>query len=142
MSGFLTFVMAGRELAAPLAQVREVVRAAGVSPLPGVRAPVTGLIELRGVPLPVVDLRSDPDPGTTGDVVVLPAGPEGALGLAVDKVLAVVTDDDLLPDDGALPFGLPAYVTGLAHTADEEQRSVFVVDLWALGGVPAAMAPR
>ena len=63
VSGYLTFVMGGRDLAAPLDQVREIVRAVGVEPLPGVRAPVTGLIELRGDPLPVVDLRMEADAG-------------------------------------------------------------------------------
>ena len=61
MSGYLTFVMGGRDLAAPLDQVREIIRAVGVQPLRGVRAPVTGLIELRGDPLPLVDLRGEPD---------------------------------------------------------------------------------
>jgi chemotaxis signal transduction protein len=141
VSGFLTFVMAGRELAAPLAQVREVVRATGVQPLRGVRAPVTGLVELRGSPLPVVDLRSDPDAGTTGDVVVLPGGPEGALGVAVDRVLAVVAGDELAGDDAPLPYGLPGYVTGLLRSVDD-RRTVFLVDLWVLAGVPPSVPAR
>ena len=71
MSGYVTFSMDGRELAASLDQVREVVRATGIEQLRGVRAPVTGLLELRGQPLPVVDLRSPADPGALGDVLVL-----------------------------------------------------------------------
>ena len=65
------FVMGGREMAGALDEVREVVRATGIEALAGTRAPVTGLLELRGTPVPVVDLRSAADPGDAGDVLVL-----------------------------------------------------------------------
>jgi chemotaxis signal transduction protein len=71
MSGYVTFMMGGREMAGRLLEVREVVRAVGVEPLAGSRAPVTGLLILRELPLPVVDLRSEADPGDVGDVLVL-----------------------------------------------------------------------
>ena len=45
------FVLGGREMAGALDEVREVVRATGIEGLAGTRAPVTGLLELRG-PLP------------------------------------------------------------------------------------------
>src|SRR5947208_12228259 len=101
--------MGGRDLAAPLDQVREIIRAVGVQPLRGVRAPVTGLIELRGDPLPVVDLRDDGTgngPTGTGDVVVMSPGVEGPVGIAVDRVLAVVEDEGFVPDSGPRPHGL------------------------------------
>lgn len=132
MSGYLTFVMGGRELAASLDQVREVVRAAGLEPLAGVRAPVTGLLELRGEPLPVVDLRNDDADPLRGDVVVVTGGADGPLGLAVDAVVAVVGPDALSgPDDRPLG-GLPGYVRGVLHDAE---RPVLLVDLLALAGL-------
>ncbi len=134
MSGYLTFLMGGRELAAPLGQVREIVRAVGVEPLAGVRAPITGLLELRGDPLPVVDLRGETDPGVHGDVVVLVSDEEGPLGVAVDRVVAVVGATDLVPDDGPRPYGLPPYVTAVVRTGDEARRAVFLVDLRVLAG--------
>ena len=81
MSGYITFRMGARVLAAPLDQVREVVRAVGVETLAGVRAPVTGLLELRGDPLPVVDLRTMHDEDELGDVIVssvTTTGPSGS----------------------------------------------------------------
>ena len=48
MSGYVTFLMGGRELAGRLGEVREVVRATGIDALDGARAPVTGLLVLRG----------------------------------------------------------------------------------------------
>ncbi|HVQ88140.1 MAG TPA: chemotaxis protein CheW, partial [Actinomycetes bacterium] len=71
MSGYITFHMNGRDLACQLDEVREVVRAVGIDSLPGTRAPVSGMLELRNDPLPVIDLRSDAYPGEQGDVLVL-----------------------------------------------------------------------
>jgi len=137
MSGWVTFVMAGRELAGALDEVLEVVRATGVEELSGSRAPVSGLLELRGTPVPVVDLRTEPDPDGRGDVLVLMTA-EGLLGLAVDKVRAVIGDDELVRGAGEATHGagLPAYVREVRH--DRHGRPVLVVSLAALAGlVPA-----
>ena len=142
MSGFLTFVMGGRDLAAPLEQVREIIRAVGVQPLRGVRAPVTGLIELRGDPLPVVDLREEAEGGgTAGDVVVMAPGAEGPVGIAVDRVLAVVEDEGFVPDSAPRPHGLPSYVLEVVRTTDGDQRPVLLVDLRLLAGLSASAPP-
>ena len=133
MSGFVTFVMDGRMLAARLDEVREVVRATGIEPLAGARAPVTGLLVLRGQPVPVVDLRSgSADVDATGDVLVLHVS-EGVLGLAVDKVVAVLGDEELVPADGQRGIGLPSYVLDVRR--DATKAPVFVVSLTALAGL-------
>jgi len=141
VSGFLTFVMGGRDLAAPVDQVREIIRAVGVEPLRGVRAPVTGLIELRGDPLPVVDLRAEADPGGQGDVVVMAPGSEGPVGVAVDRVLAVVEIEGFVSDTAPRPVGLPAYVVDVLRTNDDDRRPVLLVDLRVLAGLDAAPVP-
>lgn len=138
MGGYVTFLMGGREMAGSLTDVREVVRAVGIEPLPGARAPITGLLMLRGTPLPIVDLRAAADPLDTGDVLVLVADESGALGLALDKVLAVIGPDDLapLPPDEPRASGLPGYVREVRR--DASGRAVFVVALRALAGlIPA-----
>jgi purine-binding chemotaxis protein CheW len=142
VSGFLTFVMGGRDLAAPLDQVREIIRAVGVQPLRGVRAPVTGLVELRGDPLPVVDLREQADPGGSGDVVVMAPGVEGPVGIAVDRVLAVVEAAAFVSDTAPRPVGLPGYVLEVLRTADQAHRPVLLVDLRLLAGLaPSPPSP-
>ncbi len=134
MSGWVTFVIAGRELAGALDEVREVVRATGIEQLSGSRAPVSGLLELRGTPVPVVDLRTEADPDGRGDVLVLGTA-EGLVGLAVDKVLAVIESDDLVPLRGEVPLstGLPAYVREVRR--DAAGRPVLVVSLGVLAGL-------
>jgi purine-binding chemotaxis protein CheW len=138
MSGYVVFVMGGREMAGQLGDVREVVRAIGVEALTGARAPVTGLLTLRGTPVPVVDLRSAVDPGDTGDVLVLSPDSDGILGVAVDRVIAVLGPDELVPLDAKepKPNGLPPYVLEVRRNA--AGRPVFIVALRALAGlVPA-----
>jgi purine-binding chemotaxis protein CheW len=136
MKGYVTFVMGGREMAGKLTEVREVVRAIGVEPLVGARAPVTALLTLRGMPLPLVDLRSGNDEGDVGDVLVLVPDGSGALGLAVDQVLAVLAPDELVPIEEQASSALPSYVLEVRRNASGEP--VFVVALRALAGfVPA-----
>ena len=136
MSGYITFTMNERELACRLDEVREVVRAVGIDALPGTRAPVSGVLELRGDPLPLIDLRSTAYPGETGDVLVLNPGVGGSYGVAVDQVLAVVSADELVPDDNERPAGLPPYV--LEVLRDPQDRSpVMLVNLRILAGLDA-----
>src|SRR5205823_6526594 len=133
--------MGGRDLAAPLDQVREIIRAVGFQPLRGVRAPVTGLIELRGDPLPVVDLRDAGEGAGTGDVVVMSSGVEGPVGIAVDRVLAVVEREGFVPDTAPRPVGLPSYVLEVVRTNDGAHRPVLLVDLRLLAGLSASAPP-
>ena len=134
MSGWVMFVLGGREMAGALDEVREVVRATGIEELTGTRAPVTSLLELRGTPVPVVDLRSGADPADDGDILVL-STPQGVLGLAVDRVSSVLGPDDLVAPDPAepTPHGLPAYVVEVRR--DPAGRAVLVVSLLALAGL-------
>jgi chemotaxis signal transduction protein len=129
VSGFVTFVTGGRELAASLGQVREVVRAVGIQSLADARPPVSGLLVLRGAPYAVVDLRDDP---ASGDVLVL-ADTESAAGVAVDQVLAVMQEDELPRDDGPMPPGLPGYVLEVRRSAADVP--VLLVDLPRLAGL-------
>ena len=136
MSGYITFHMNGRDLACLLDDVREVVRAVGIDPLPGTRAPVSGMLELRNDPLPVIDLRSDAYPGEAGDVLVLNPGPGGSYGVAVDRVLAVVSDDELVRDEGEAPAGLPPYVIQVLRRP-QDRSPVLLVAVRVLAGLEA-----
>ena len=135
MSGYLIFDLGGHELAAPLTEVREVVRIDRLETLPGMAAPVTGLMQLRGSPLPVCDLRTSAasasgagGTGAVGDVVLLGLPDGGLLGVAVDRVVAVVSQDALVPvQGGTVPTGLPGYVVGVLKHASRTDDAVFLV---------------
>ena len=138
-AGLVTFRLGAREYATPLHAVREVVRLEGLADLPGMTAPLAGVLDLRGTALPVLDLRVGAGPGTRGDVLVLEQahvdGSEGlvdgsSVGVAVDQVRAVVGSGELLPAGASAQEGvLPAYVVEVLRG---EAGVVFLVDLAAM----------
>lgn len=123
--GYVTFRLGEREFAAALEGVREVLRLEGLAELPGMVPPMAGVVELRGAPLPVMDLR--PAGATRGDVLVL--ADDDALGVAVDGVIAVRDGHDLRRGpDRAVPAGLPAYVVDVLRDTVTD-KPVLLVDL-------------
>lgn len=128
--GLVTFALGAREYATPLTAVREVVRLEGLADLPGMTPPLAGVLDLRGTALPVLDLR--PAPGARGDVLVLErgdaSGDASSVGVAVDKVRAVVAASELPPAGGAgTDEGvLPSYVVDVLRGGSGP---VFLVDL-------------
>lgn len=129
MTGYVTFRLGDRRYAAPLEQVREVVRLAALERLPGLTAPVSGVLELRGSPLPVVDARALGEAVTPGRGDVLVLQRDGDLvGLAVDAVLAVHGPGALADEAEAAAAGLPAYVDGVIRDP-ADGTGVLLVDL-------------
>jgi chemotaxis signal transduction protein len=144
MIGYVTFRLGDRQLACRLDEVREVVRLENLDVLPGMTPPITGLLELRGNPVPVVDLRPGDtasrgiEAGARGDVLVMASGID-ALGAIVDQVNAVHDEDELV-SSGERPAGLPGYVIDvLRHAGVSTGRGgpVLLVDLQALLSVSA-----
>jgi chemotaxis signal transduction protein len=119
--------------AVPLANVRRVMRALPVHPLPGAAAELIGLAEFGGEPLPILDLARliGAPPGATPQfpvtlvVVAGRAAEREIVGLAADAALEIaeVPTRSLVAGDGGL-------VRGEAPLAG---RAVRVLDLEALG---------
>ncbi len=126
MNGFVRFDLAGRSFAIPLDVIREVVRGSGVVPIPGVRAPFTGTLDVRGAPLPIADLRSH---GTVGDVLVIADRDGERFGVAVDMVRAVHPASELLPLDEPSLYGLPDYINDVRRV---DGATVYLVDVNAM----------
>ena len=138
--GLVTFALGPREYATPLTSIREVVRLerGSLVDLPGMEPPLAGVLELRGCSLPVLDLRARVGlgaaegavPGGRGDVMVLERGQsdaEGSVGVAVDRVRAVVEPDELPPAGAGAEQGvLPPYVREVLRG---RTGPVFLVDL-------------
>ncbi|GAC1329757.1 MAG: hypothetical protein NVSMB13_17530 [Mycobacteriales bacterium] len=125
--GFVLFRLGERMYATRLAEVREVVRLTELAALPGMAAPLAGILDLRGRSLPVLDLRPAGPGRLAGDVLVLGARASVAepVGFAVDAVTAVVPE---LPGTaaGERDAVLPAYVE---QVRSAQGGQVFVVDI-------------
>ena len=126
----VTFALGAREYATSLRWVREVVRLEGLADLPGMAPPLAGVLDLRGTSLPVLDLRVGATSDTRGDVLVLERqdqGGESSVGVAVDRVRAVVARDDLPQAGAGAEEGvLPPYVIEVLRGS---RGPVFLVDL-------------
>ncbi len=128
MSDYVTFQLDGRDFATRIELVREVVRLSVLVTLPGMTPPLAGVLDLRGVSLPVVDVRTPPRP--EGDVLVLQTD-DAAYGFVCDAVTAVVGSETLVPEESRARESLPAYVEAvLRGTAGP----VFLVDVRAMAG--------
>lgn len=93
MTGFVLVTIGERRMALPAARVREVAQVVSVTPVPRAPAPVSGLLQLRGQILPVLDLAG-PVPRTprpNDSIVVVELGPVRA-ALLCDRIGGVQAD--------------------------------------------------
>jgi chemotaxis signal transduction protein len=124
-AGYVTCRVAHQAFAFPLEQVREIVRMDRIEPLPGMAAPMAGVLMVRGTPLPVFDLRQLEAPDGHGDVLVFDVDGD-PLGVAVEQVTAVLSAAETPVSEAPISRALPAYVRAVRETSGGP---VFEVDL-------------
>ena len=94
---FITFCSSGQEFAADIMTIREIRGWTPTTPLPNAPDHVRGVINLRGVVLPVVDMRARLGHGITETnakhVIVVVKIAERVIGLLVDAVSDIITPD-------------------------------------------------
>jgi purine-binding chemotaxis protein CheW len=118
----VVFRVAGAEYVLPASVVLQMESFAGATPVPGAPPYVTGIIQVRGRVVPVVDLRVrfglPPVEATLDSRVVVLELPERTVGLLVDSAREVVK---LAPDQLRSPpslvsaDGAEGYVKSVAH---------------------------
>ncbi|RQS93377.1 chemotaxis protein CheW [Burkholderia seminalis] len=133
---FVAFVLGDDEYGIDIMSVREI--RPYVEPTPAADAPpfVKGTINLRGLVMPIVDLRMtfslDPISDTVPTAIIVLDGAEQAIGLIVDSVSGVV-DIDLSARRPAPEVGTAMQtecVTGLAiHEGDEGEQMLTLLDI-------------
>ncbi len=139
---YLLFWIAGSRYAVPVTSVREVHQAAAVTPAPATEAPVVGWLDLRGVPLPVLDGRAavgiEPSVWDPAMHFIVFAEGDRLAGLMVDTVDDVVEAEPAEASGGAAqatPAATRA-VVGVVRAADG-----LVVLLDAAGVLAGVAAP-
>jgi purine-binding chemotaxis protein CheW len=90
----VTFQLGREEYGVEIASVQEIIRATDITPVPGAPSHVSGVINLRGKIIPVVDLRRRFGLETTGTsesqrIIVVELG-EKRIGMLVDSVSQVI----------------------------------------------------
>jgi purine-binding chemotaxis protein CheW len=115
----LVFEVGGQKYALPTSDVRELVRAVTITPLPNAPSVIEGVVDVRGRVLPVLDVRArfrlpakplDP----SDHFIVASAGPRGVI-LRVDRAthLALVDEASVQPSQTLGPSA--TYVAGVAR---------------------------
>jgi len=136
---YLTFMLAGEEYGVDILTVQELRGWEKTTPIPNTPSFVLGVINLRGVVVPIVDLRDrfglermEYGPTTVVIIVKVDAGgKDRILGIVVDAVSEVydINKDDMQPPpdmEGSISID---FVTGLA-TMDEKM--VILLDITKL----------
>jgi len=126
---YLTFMLSGEEYGVDILTVQELRGWEETTPIPNAPSFVLGVINLRGVVVPIVDLRDrfgldrmEYGPTTVVIIVKVQAnGKERVLGIVVDAVSEVydINKDDMQPPpdmDGSISID---FVTGLATMEDK-----------------------
>jgi purine-binding chemotaxis protein CheW len=117
---FITFRSGTQEFAADIMAIREIRGWTETTPLPHAPHYVRGVINLRGVVLPVVDLKARLGLGTTDanpkDVIVVIQSGERTIGLLVDGVsdILTVTASDIQPTPELAREADSEFVEGIA----------------------------
>lgn len=104
-TSLLVFRIEDTRIAVDLQHVERVVRAAALSPIPGAPDTVYGLLNLNGIPVPIVNLRkklgfSGSDEGIdTNDEIIIFRKEQALIGIVVDDVEDVkpIKEFDLSP---------------------------------------------
>lgn len=131
--------------AAPLDHVREVIRAEGITRIPQAPPHVRGVQSLRGVVLPVLEIRSrlglTPATLTPSSRVLVGELARRWVGLLVDHVQQVVhvPRAELLPPPSEVRSPLAGYLAGTVRVGAQV---ALLLDLDALLVLPGAEAPK
>ena len=139
----ITFELGDQSLGIDIMAIREIRAWSPATPLPNVPPHIRGVVNLRGVVLPVLDLRMRlgwglTDPTTRHVIIVVKIGQQ-LQGMIVDAVNDIVTvnaqEMQPLPDIGSTEAA--ALLEGLATVDD---RMILVLDLDRLAPPLAAAA--
>ena len=140
----ITFQLGDQVLGADIIAIREIRAWSAATPLPNVPDYVQGMINLRGIVLPVIDLRrrlglGRTEPSERHAVIVILIG-EQLLGLIVDAVNDIVT---VRPEDMQPPPNLgdsaAGFLDGIA-TIDDRMILMICLDRLMEDVIPSCQA--
>ena len=137
---FLTFMLAGEEYGVEILKVQELRGWESVTPIPNTPTYVCGVINLRGIVIPIIDLRARfglevIEPGPTTVVIILKLeskqGKERVMGIVTDAVSEVYTlsESELRPPPDMEGSATIDFVKDLATIDD---KMVILLDIGRL----------
>lgn len=137
--GILTFVAGGEVYGVEILAIREIIKLREITEVP--RAPrfLLGVVTVRGLVLPVLDLRLrlrlEATALTRAARILIVVHKNERFGLLVDEVRGVVrfADDQIEPPPPSLVSGEASFLAGIGRYDDDgQERLVILVSLEAL----------
>ncbi len=136
---YLTFILGGGAFGIPILKVREIIRLLEITPIPRMPEYVSGVINLRGKIVPVIDLRMKLGLPTMTEttnrsciVVVYVAMAEATklMGLIVDALDEVyqINAEDIEPSPDFGTGAAAHYIQNMAKTAKGQVRALLNID--------------
>jgi len=148
---FLTFILADEEYGVDILRVQEIKGMDTVTPMPDVPEHIRGVVNLRGIIVPIMDLRlglglEAKEYGATTVVIVVKVfdnETERTMGLIVDAVSEVynISGDELKPPPDFGNALKTDYVKGIA-TVEEKMLILLDVDQLITNGLLADISTR
>ena len=133
----VVFELAGEQFGLDIATVREIIQMQPVTKIPGAECFVEGMINLRGVVIPVVDLRkrfgiASKEYNNDTRIMVISSGGQD-IGIIVDSVEEVlrIPSDSIVPPSHVVAGTGSDYLSGIAKLAE---RLVILLDAERLLG--------
>lgn len=120
---FVVFCVESERYALPISEVERILHEVPVTPLPRTPKLLTGVFDLRGSTIPVIDLRRRmemADRSEEGNFVVTLTD-FGRVGLRVDRVEGIVsaTDDQIEPPQTAILEDADPFIGGILRSGED-----------------------
>jgi len=138
------FWLAGKRFAIEVQHAREVIVLDEVTIVPRAPAYVVGVANLRGLVLPILDIRRRlglaPRPVGRGTRVLVADGGAGQVGIAIDAVMGLESFDEVLPVGEAAGSADAELAAGLLKRGDDPVMLLDVgrvLDALKSGGAPS-----
>lgn len=118
---YLTFDLRNQTFGVAIASVREIIRMIDITPVPQTQSFVSGVINLRGKVIPVIDLRLkfgyESVQSSKETCIIIIEGAESQIGTIVDSVRGVVhLDHSAIEPKPELGADKVAFVVGMGKT--------------------------
>ncbi len=130
---YLTFQVANEEYGIEILKVREIIGMLPITPVPGSPPVMQGVVNLRGKVIPVLSMRNrfglpPGEPHEHNVIIVVDAGDNGQIGLAVDRVreVAIFTAADTEPPPS---YGMSIDASMVAALGKSQNRIRILLDL-------------
>ena len=133
MNKIAVFTIAGEEFGIELDKIVEIIKPQKVTPIPKVPAFISGVINLRGTVIPVMDLRVrfSVKPSSSGHRILIAKMHGEKVGLIVDSVREIMNiEEEQIASPPTIFRGLkPEYLMGIGKLGD---RLIIILNLNSL----------